>query len=138
MAVLSATLDSRFESVEDAEESVRRYTRESGFGESDEYFIALAVREILVNAIRHGNRFDPGKKVGLKVFENGGNLVIEVTDQGEGFELGRVPDPHLPENLERPSGRGIAIARTVMDELSVDHRSPGGTLVRMAKRLPLP
>ncbi|HVO98105.1 MAG TPA: ATP-binding protein [Bryobacteraceae bacterium] len=121
--------------MEDAEESVRNFARESGFEESDEYFIALAVREVLVNAIRHGNRFDPDKKVGLRVFREDSELVIEVTDQGEGFRLESVPDPHLPENLERPTGRGIAIAKAVMDELSVEH-SPSGTIVRMAKRLP--
>lgn len=122
--------------MEGGEESVRRFAREAGFDETDEYFIGLAAREVLVNAIKHGNRFDPAKKVGLRVFQDRGDLVIEVTDQGSGFRLDDVPDPFLPENMERPSGRGVAIARKIMDDVSVENRSPEGTLVRMRKRLP--
>lgn len=122
--------------MEGGEESVRRFAREAGFDETDEYFIGLAAREVLVNAIKHGNRFDPAKKVGLRVFQDRGDLVIEVTDQGSGFRLDDVPDPFLPENMERPSGRGVAIARKIMDEVSVENRAPEGILVRMRKRLP--
>jgi serine/threonine-protein kinase RsbW len=135
-AVFSSTLDSVVESVDGAEESVRRVAREAGFEESDEYFIGLAVREILINAIKHGNRFDPNKKVGLRVSQSGRELTIEVADQGEGFQVESVPDPRLPENLERGSGRGIAMALAIMDEFSVDKNTSGGTHVRMMKRLP--
>jgi serine/threonine-protein kinase RsbW len=136
LPAFSSTLDSVVESVDGAEESVRRFAQHAGFEESDQYFIGLAVREILINAIKHGNRFDQSKKVGLRLATNGGDLTIEVTDQGEGFRIESVPDPHLPENLERRSGRGIAMALAIMDEFSVDRNSPAGTHVRMAKRLP--
>ena len=136
LPAFSSTLDSVVESVDGAEESVRRFAEEAGFEESDRYFIGLAVREILINAIKHGNRFDQSKKVGLHLSANSDDLTIEVTDQGEGFQIESVPDPRLPENLERRSGRGIAIALSVMDEFSVDRNSPGGTHVRMVKRLP--
>ena len=136
LPAFSSTLDSVVESVDGAEESVRRFAQEAGFEESDQYFIGLAVREILINAIKHGNRFDQNKKVGLRLATNNGDLTIEVTDQGEGFRIESVPDPHLPENLERRSGRGIAMAVAIMDEFSVGKNSPGGTHVRMVKRLP--
>ena len=119
-----------------AEESVRRYVQDAGFKESDRYFIRLAVREILINAIQHGNRFDPAKKASLRAFLNGNELNLQVTDQGEGFQIESVPDPRLAENRERPSGRGIAMARAMMDEFSVDRNTPSGTLVRMMKRIP--
>ena len=136
MDVFSSTLESSVESVDGAEESVRRFAQDVGFEDSDRYFIGLAVREILINAIKHGNRFDRTKKVGLRVSGNGQNLTIEVTDQGEGFQLDSVPDPHLPENIERRSGRGITIALAIMDEFLVDRNSLSGTHVRMVKRLP--
>jgi len=133
----SSTLDSVVESADSAEESVRQFALEAGFEESDQYFIGLAAREILINAIKHGNRFDPKKKVGLSMSISRSNLIIEVTDQGEGFQLESVPDPRLPENLGRRSGRGVTMALAIMDEFSVDRNSPGGTHVRMAKRLPV-
>ncbi len=135
MIVFSSTLDSIVESVDGAEESVRRCAQDAGFGESDQFFIGLAIREILINAMKHGNRFDPGKKVGFEVSVDGQDLIMDVTDQGAGFELAAVPDPLRPENLERLSGRGIAMARKIMDEVSVTANSPCGSHVRMVKRL---
>ena len=67
MIVFSSTLDSVVESVDVAEESARRCAHDAGFGDSDQFFIGLAIREILINAMKHGNRFDPGKKVGFEV-----------------------------------------------------------------------
>ncbi len=136
MPVFSSTLDSRVEAVDDAEESVRRFAERGGFAESDRYFIGLAVREILINAIKHGNRFDRTKQVSMRLSMSGDALTIEITDQGEGFHLASVPDPHLPGNLERRSGRGIMIALAVMDEFSIEKHAPGGTHVRMVKRRP--
>jgi len=136
LRAFSSTLDSVVKSVDGAEESVRRFAHDAGFEESDQYFIGLAAREILINAIKHGNRFDQSKKVGLRLSTDSDVLTIEVTDQGEGFRLENVPDPHLPENLERGSGRGITMALAIMDEFTVDRNSPSGTHVRMVKRLP--
>jgi serine/threonine-protein kinase RsbW len=133
-SVFSSTLESRIESVEEAEESVHRFARAAEIAEADYYFIGLAVREIVMNAVKHGNKFDPRKKVGLHISINDGKLSIEITDQGEGFTLDDVPDPLLPENRERDSGRGVLIAKKIMDEFSVT-RSRDGMQVWMAKRL---
>ena len=138
MPVFSSTLESRFEAVDPAEESVRRFAQDAGFEQSETDFIGLATREILINAIRHGNRFDLGKRVGLRLSQAGDKLTIEVTDEGDGFRIENVPDPRLPENLERRSGRGITIALSIMDEFTVDRHIPMGTHVRMVKRRPPP
>jgi serine/threonine-protein kinase RsbW len=132
------TLDSNPESVDDAEESVRRFAQDSGFAESDQYFIGLAAREILNNAIKHGNRFEAGKRVYLRASRNGESLTIEVTDEGQGFDLEQVPDARLPEYRERRSGRGLTIALAIMDEFYVERSPQGGAHVRMKKRLPGP
>jgi serine/threonine-protein kinase RsbW len=126
------TLDSTPESVDAAGVSVRRFTEEAGFDDSDTYFIALAVHEILVNAVIHGNRFDPKKKVELRLSADETRLTVEVKDEGAGFCLESVPDPRLEENLALPSGRGITIARGIMDDFHVESGS-AGTYVRMSK-----
>ena len=136
MPSLSWTLDSTLESVDAAEESVRVFAQQAGFEESDWYFIGLAAREILVNAIKHGNRFDPAKKVGLHLSTDNRQLIVEIEDQGEGFRIEDVPDPCLPENLGRDSGRGLILAKGIMDEFRIESGSAGGTHVRMSKSLP--
>lgn len=133
---VSSTLDSTIESIDAGEDLVRRFTREAGFGESDEYFIGLASREILVNAIKHGNRFEPDKKVNVLLNRNGRTLTIEVSDEGQGFQLENVPDPLAPENIERHSGRGLMMALAIMDQFFVERTAAGGTHIRMVKNLP--
>jgi serine/threonine-protein kinase RsbW len=128
----ASILDSTLESVDAGEESVRRFAQQAGFEESEQYFIGLAAREILVNAVRHGNRFDPQKKVELRLSADDAKLTCEVKDQGDGFRIEDVPDPRLPENIERASGRGLAMARGLMDDFHCESGS-GGTYVRMSK-----
>jgi serine/threonine-protein kinase RsbW len=132
---VASTLESKIESVDIAEEMIHRYCRDAGFSEEDQYFVGLAAHEILVNAIKHGNRFDPRKKVGFRLARDPGRLTIEVTDEGDGFRLDEVPDPHAGENRHRDSGRGLAIALAIMDEFSVDRNQPHGTRIRMVKLL---
>jgi serine/threonine-protein kinase RsbW len=133
-----STFESRVESVEVVEELVRRFSHDAGFGEDDEYFIGLAAREIVINAIKHGNRLDPNKKVGVRLSKNARSITIEVSDEGDGFRLENVPDPRAAENQERRSGRGLAITLAIMDEFFVDRNVPRGTHIRMVKTLPSP
>ena len=83
----------------------------AGYPEADRSGLWLALGEAIVNAIRHGNRGDPSRRVHVR-FEVGPDQVLaEVEDEGEGFDLARVPDPLAPKNLERPSGRGLLLMR---------------------------
>ena len=132
---VSSTIDSRVEAVDAAEASVRSFAQQAGFGDEDLYFLGLAAREILINAIVHGNRFDLNEKVTLQLSLEQQRLTIEVLDAGAGFQLDAVPDPRSYENRERLSGRGIAMAKAIMDEFSVEQNPPHGTRVRMMKRL---
>ena len=127
------SLDSALESVDTAEEEVLRFATEAGFGEDDLQQVSMAVRESMVNAVLHGNQYDPQKKAGLRLELQNGALVITITDEGPGFELTDVPDPLAQENLLRHSGRGIFLIRAFMDELTVRRLVPRGTEVRMVK-----
>ncbi len=130
---VSSTFESRVESVDAAEEFVRRFSQDAGFEESDQYFIGLAAREVVINAIKHGNRFDKGKNVDIRLSKDSKSLTIEVNDEGEGFSIENVPDPRKAENQERRSGRGITMAAAIMDEFVVEPHSPHGTHIRMKK-----
>ena len=93
--------------------------------------IEVALREALLNAVIHGNREDPGKRVYLRVrCRADGEVSIAIRDEGAGFESGSVPDPTAPEHRLSTHGRGIYLMRALMDEVSFEE---GGTVVHMRK-----
>ncbi len=128
-------LESKLDSVDEAEELVIQMAEKAGFDEDDLHKIAMSVRESMVNAVVHGNRYNAHKKVHVRVSHVPGRLEIKILDQGEGFELTEVPDPLEEENLLRNSGRGIFLMKAFMDEVQVRRAEPGGTEVTLVKYL---
>jgi serine/threonine-protein kinase RsbW len=126
-------LESTLESVDQAEEIVLRLA--TGFDEDDLHRIGIAVRECMVNAVVHGNRYHSRKKVHLTVSRTPERLEIVIADEGESFDVSKLPDPLAEENLLRQSGRGLLMMRAFMDEFHVSTRQPQGTEVRMVKKL---
>jgi serine/threonine-protein kinase RsbW len=128
-------LDSTLESVDSAESAALKMARRCGFGETALEHIGLAVHEIMTNAIVHGNRTDIRKEVVLTISRTEQELRIVVSDQGDGFDPNRLPDPLSPEALLKGSGRGVYLARAFMDELHVQRRRAGVTAVTMVKHV---
>lgn len=79
--------------------------------------ILVAVTEAVNNAIQHGNQYDPNKKVNITYEVEGDNLMFSVQDQGPGFDYYNLPDPTAPENLEKPTGRGIFLMKHLADQV---------------------
>jgi serine/threonine-protein kinase RsbW len=126
-------LDSTLESVDSAEELAVGMAQRAGFDEDELMRIGMAVRESMVNAVVHGNRYNASKKVRVSVTHTGEKLTVRIADQGEGFDFENLPDPLAPENLMRTSGRGIFLIRSFMDEFQMRHLEPGGTEVTLVK-----
>jgi serine/threonine-protein kinase RsbW len=126
-------LDSTLESVDVAEEAVLREAQELGFDEDDLHRIGMSVRECMVNAVVHGNRYNARKKVRLTITRAPDRLAIVIADEGEGFDLDSLPDPLANENLLRHSGRGLLLIQAFMDEFQMRAREPKGTEVKMVK-----
>jgi serine/threonine-protein kinase RsbW len=131
---VDVTLDSKLESIDLGEELARQVAGSAGFDEDERYKISMAVRECVINALKHGNRGDESKQVLLKFSLQPDRLVVQVGDQGTGFSLDDVPDPLANENLLRSSGRGLFLVRCFMDELQVGSGESGGAVVTMAKK----
>jgi serine/threonine-protein kinase RsbW len=131
---VSYTLDSTLETVNSAEETAGRMATEAGFEDEDVMKISMAVREAAVNAVLHGNAYDPGKKVTLNFEMNSRDLVIIIRDQGKGLDMSKIPDPLAPENLLKTSGRGIFLIRSFMDEVHI-HPSQTGTEIKLVKHV---
>jgi serine/threonine-protein kinase RsbW len=127
------SLDSSIDSVDQAELSAVELARKIGFSEDDQHSISMAVRECMVNAVAHGNKYNTRKKVFFRLDGRADRLVIEVGDEGDGFRDEEIPDPLAQENLLKQSGRGLLLMRAFMDECDHASRSPQGTLVRMVK-----
>lgn len=128
-------LDSTLESVDAAEEIVMQAARSVGFTEDEQHQVGIAVRESMVNAVAHGNRYSTRKKVALEVRGDARGIVIEIKDEGQGFDLEKVPDPREGDNILRQSGRGLLMIKAFMDELEIKRREPSGMHVRMVKFL---
>lgn len=128
-------LSSRFENIELALAALAIVCHERGVSEEVEHWIGMAVREAVANAIKHGNKLDPSKKVYVSLDEEGDRLTIVVGDEGEGFEPEKVADPLTPENTMKTSGRGIFYIRSFMDDLSFMRGESGGTILTMSKNL---
>ena len=131
---VSYTLDSTLDTVNSAEETATRMATEAGFDDEEVMKISMAVREAAVNAVLHGNAYDPDKKVILAFERTAHDLVISIRDQGKGLDASKIPDPLAPENLMKTSGRGIFLIRSFMDVVEI-HPSHTGTELKMIKHV---
>ena len=122
------TLESSLESVNRVEQTAEELAKKAGIDEDEIYRITMAVREAAVNAVLHGNAYDPKKHITASFENTGRDLVIRITDQGVGLDPDTLPDPLAPENLLRGSGRGIFLIRSFMDEVHFKMLHPGTEL----------
>jgi serine/threonine-protein kinase RsbW len=136
MEKIQELLESTLDSVDKAEAIVMREAAKLGFEEDDQHQIGMAVRECMVNAVVHGNRYNKNKHVHLEVALADGQLSITIGDEGQGFDAASLPDPTAPENLLRQSGRGLLLVRAFMDHFDLHARPGGGTEVVLAKNVP--
>ena len=112
--------------------------RLAGLDDDGLHWVGVAVRECVINAITHGNERDARKRVHVEFSldrEVPGRLAIRVRDEGPGFDPDLLADPLAPENLLKPSGRGIFLIRSFMDELVLRRAPEGGMEVVMVKRV---
>jgi serine/threonine-protein kinase RsbW len=132
-------IHSHFEMLDFVQVVSDRVGQLAGLDEDAVHWIGVAVRESVINAIKHGNRNDAAKLVFIE-FETATRaqvpeLLIRVRDQGEGFDPETVANPLEPDNLLKSSGRGIFLIRNFMDDVSLQRAPEGGMEIRMTKRV---
>lgn len=130
----SFRLSSTMESVDRVETAAGQMASEAGFCEDDLFHITMAVREATVNAVLHGNEYDPDRQIDVLLENDGSALRFVISDQGKGLDPDTLPDPLAPENLLRGTGRGIFLIRSFMDEVHFRQLHPG-TELTMVKHL---
>ncbi len=125
---LNLRLNSTIESVAEVEAAAEKLAAEAGLDEDECFHVAMAAREAAVNAVLHGNEYDPAKQIAASFENTGATLVITIADQGKGLDPETLPDPLAPENLLRGAGRGIFLIRAFMDEVHFRQLHPGTEL----------
>jgi serine/threonine-protein kinase RsbW len=129
------TIPSRLEEMEAVHSVIQQAISEYRLNDELAHWIELSISESMINAIQHGNKADPAKEATLKISSNGDSIEIIVEDQGRGFKLDNIADPTDTANLLKPSGRGILIIRSFMDEVDLSQREGGGCRLRMVKKI---
>ncbi|MBK5260803.1 MAG: ATP-binding protein [Thermoanaerobaculia bacterium] len=132
---IEITISSRFENIELVQVIAEHLCENAGVDEDGSHWVGMAVREAVANAIKHGNRLDLRKKVNATFDLRGDDLEITISDEGAGFDPGKVGDPLNPQNLMKTSGRGIFYIKTFMDEIHYSFNPGGGTSLVMTKNL---
>jgi serine/threonine-protein kinase RsbW len=137
--VIRLELPSSFEMLDLVQVLSDRLSSIAGLDEDATHWVSVAIRESVINAVKHGNRGDRAKHVTvefrLEPQLKPEQFSVEVLDEGEGFDYEDVGDPLAPENLMKSSGRGIFFMRNFMDDVSISRRPEGGMAVRMVKNL---
>jgi serine/threonine-protein kinase RsbW len=111
----------------------------AGMEEDAVHWVSVAVRESVINAIKHGNKEVRSKHVTVEFRltprDQPHEFTVEVLDEGEGFNPEEVANPLDAENVLKSSGRGIFFMKSFMDDVTMARRPEGGMSVRMSKKL---
>lgn len=127
-------LPSCLESIDKAVVEALEFASNIGFSDDALYSVDMAVREVVANAVKHGNKEDETKPVEITLKSSTKGFEVTVRDFGTGFAVEDVPDPTNPENLLKANGRGILFMKTFMDEVEWFNHANGGMIVKMLKR----
>lgn len=111
------TLPTDLDSLAEIESLIEQIRAERDFGDEVAGNLMMAFHEAVTNAIIHGNKLDPGKIVDIKAWFTDTQLVLQVTDQGTGFNPDSLPDPLDENNLLKSGGRGVFLIRQFSDEV---------------------
>jgi serine/threonine-protein kinase RsbW len=137
--VVRLEFTSTFEMLDFVQVVSDHVAQDVGLDDDQVHWVGVAIRESVINAIKHGNHNDSAKHVFVQ-FEantrtNAQELAISVRDQGEGFDPNTLEDPLTPENVLKSSGRGIFLIRSFMDDVQLQRAPQGGMEIRMIKRV---
>ncbi len=129
------SLSSRFENIEMVQHLCTKLLNGRDLPDETRHWVAMAVREALANAIKHGNEQSASKRVHLEMDVVDDVLEVRIQDEGRGFDPDLVEDPLSPENRLKTSGRGIFYMKTFMDDVQFRRLPEGGMEIVLRKNL---
>jgi serine/threonine-protein kinase RsbW len=132
---VQVVVGSRIEYIDALHSMAEEMAKLAELADDDRFHFAMAVREAATNAVTHGNGQDPAKKVTVTFALGEDDLTVVVVDEGRGFDFENTADPRLPENRFKPSGRGLLLIKSCVDDVTYDHNEMNGTVIRLVKHL---
>ena len=131
--IVAISLPSRIDIIiEMINNVVEQLSAKISLSKQELFDIRLVLEEAITNAIKHGNKSDPERKVKVIVMIDGRDLIILVRDQGEGFDFKNIPNPTKQDGLTKTSGRGVFLIRKLMDDVQYSDK---GREIKMVKTL---
>lgn len=106
----------------------------NNFGKDDIFAVHLTLEEAFLNAVKHGNKMDPAKKVKIDYSVDSDKVEISITDEGNGFQPESVADPRFGEGLYEPGGRGLLLMNSYMDTVRYNERGNSVYMVRYKEK----
>jgi len=119
-------IESDLSAVKRVEREILTALAEMGYSEDDVFNVRLALDEACINAVKHGNRNNPAKSISVRVEADEDTILIEVADEGTGFDYTRILDPRDVERLQETGGRGLFLIQQFMEQ--VDFSETGNSI----------
>lgn len=130
----SMVIESRLSAIVEVCKEILPKLEGNSFSKEDIFAIHLALEEAISNAVRHGNKMDPTKKVSIDYSVGPDKIKLTITDQGNGFDPDAIPDPRCGENLYKPEGRGLLLMRSYIDIVEFNKRGNSVYMVRYKEK----
>ncbi len=133
----SIVVDSKSSAVVEVCKEILAKLEEHDFDKDDIFAVHLTLEEAFLNAVKHGNKMDPTKKVKIDYSVTSEKVEITITDEGTGFEPESVGDPRFGEGLYEPGGRGLLLMNSYMDIVKYNEDGNSVYMVRYKEKPPL-
>ncbi len=130
----SIVVESKSSAVVDVCKEILAKLEEHNFDKDDIFAVHLTSEEAFLNAVKHGNKMDPTKKVKIDYSVNSEKVEITITDEGAGFEPESVDDPRFGEGLYEPGGRGLLLMNSYMDVVKHSEHGSSVYMVRYKEK----
>jgi len=130
----SMVIESKPSAVANVCEQILSGLKDNSFDKDDIFAIHLTLEEAFNNAVKHGNKMDPAKKVAIHYSIDSEKIEISITDEGNGFKPDSIADPRWGEGLLKPGGRGLLLMNSYMDVVKFNERGNSVFMVRYKER----
>jgi serine/threonine-protein kinase RsbW len=130
----SIVVDSKSSAVVEVCKEILSKLEEHKYDKDDIFAVHLTLEEAFLNAVKHGNKLDPTKKVKIDYSVNSEKVEITITDEGAGFEPESVDDPRFGEGLYEPGGRGLLLMNSYMDVVKYSEHGNSVYMVRYKEK----
>jgi len=130
----SIVVDSKSSAVVEVCNEILSKLKEHNFDKDDIFAVHLTLEEAFHNAVKHGNKMDPTKKVKIDYCVNSEKVEITITDEGTGFEPESVDDPRFGSGLYEPGGRGLLLMNSYMDVVKYNEDGNSVYMVRYKEK----